>query len=166
MAFVFTAETLQIAKKIIGQYPHKRSAVMPLLHLAQKQNENWISDEVVEYVSSLLDVSLMNVYEILHFYTMYNKQPVGKHVVKICTGTSCLLSGADDIAQSCSRVLGLRSGETTTDDKQFTVQEIGCIGACIGAPAVIVDEKYYENMTSEQMESIVLNLRQKTYKKS
>ena len=155
-AFEFTAENLERARRIIGRYPPGRqaSAVMPLLDLAQRQNGNWVSRAVMDYIADLLEMPRMRVYEVATFYTMYNKRPVGRHFVQVCTNVPCMLRGSDDIVKACERKLGIRMGGTT-DDGQFSLVEVECMGACVNAPMVQIGDDYFEDLTPERMEEIL-----------
>jgi NADH-quinone oxidoreductase subunit E len=154
--FVFTRENLAKAKDILKKYPdaNKRSAIMPLLFLAQEQNDNWISRTAMEYIAEFLEVPAMYVYEVAHFYTMYNKKPVGKNLIQVCRTTPCWLRGSDQITDVCKRKLGLDVGGTTVDGK-FTLVEVECLGACVNAPVVQINNDYYEDLTPASMEKIL-----------
>ena len=154
--FVFTPDNLERARAIIAKYPAGRqaSAVMPLLDLAQRQNQNWLPRAAMDYVADFLEMPRMRVYEVATFYTMYNRAPVGKHFVQVCTTTPCWLRGSDDIVAACEHKLGIGVGETT-DDGQFTVVEVECLGACVNAPMVQINDDYFEDLTPERMEEIL-----------
>lgn len=154
--FEFTKENLQKAKQIIAAYPKgkQQSAVMPLLDLAQRQNNNWIPRAAMDYIAEMLDMPFIRVYEVATFYTMYNKQPVGKHLIQVCRTTPCWLRGAESITDTCKQKLGIDVGETTSDEK-FTLVEIECIGACVNAPAIQINDDYYEDLTPERTEEIL-----------
>lgn len=154
--FAFTADNLASAQKIIGRYPPERkaSAVIPLLHLAQKQHDNWLPRAAMDYVAGLLEMPPIRVYEVATFYTMYNHQPVGKHLIEVCTTTPCWLRGSDEILGACKKRLGVGPGETTPDGK-FTVVEVECAGACVNAPVVNIGEHYYEDLDADSMTAII-----------
>lgn len=154
--FEFTAENLERARGIIAKYPEGRqaSAVMPLLDLAQRQNGNWLPRVAMDYVADLLEMPRIRVYEVATFYTMYNREPVGQHCVQVCTTTPCWLRGSDGIVSACKRKLGVDPGETT-DDGRFTVMEVECLGACVNAPMVQINDDYYEDLDPESMERIL-----------
>ncbi|MEK6747400.1 MAG: NADH-quinone oxidoreductase subunit NuoE [Pseudomonadota bacterium] len=163
-SFVFTPENLQEAGVIISRYPQGRqqSAVMPLLALAQKQNNNWLPKIAMDYVANMLGMPPVKVYEVASFYTMYNLQPVGKHFVQVCTTTPCWLKGSDKIVEACENRLGVKIGETT-DDGQFTLREVECLGACVNAPMCQVtsfggDDNYYEDLTPDSVIKIIDSL--------
>jgi len=154
--FTFTPENLERAKKIIAKYPEGKqaSACMPLLDLAQRQNGGWLSRAAMDTVADILGMPRIRVYEVATFYTMYNKTPVGKHVIQVCTTTPCWLRGSDDVVHTCERKLGIGVGETT-DDGQFTLREVECSGACVNAPVVQIGDDYYEDVSPELMEAII-----------
>jgi len=145
--FAFDATNKALAEKIVAKYPEgrQRSAVMPLLDLAQRQNGGWLSKEALAYVADYLGLPLIRVYEVATFYTMYNLSPVGRHVVQVCTTTPCWLRGSDDVVNACRKSLGVELGETTPDG-QFTLREVECLGACVNAPVVQIGDDYYEDV--------------------
>jgi NADH-quinone oxidoreductase subunit E len=157
--FKFTKENLEAANQIIKKYPQgkQQSAIMPLLDLAQRQHDNWIPKVAMDYIAELLDITPMQVYEVVTFYTMYNKQPVGKNLVQICRTTPCWLRGSDDITNVCKQKLGIDIGETTADN-QFTLVEVECLGACVNAPVVQINDNYYEDLDPTSMEKILDDL--------
>ncbi len=149
-SFEFSPQNLERAKKIIAKYPpgKQQSAVMPLLDLAQRQHDNWLPIAAMEYIAKMLDMAPIRVREVATFYTMYNHAPLGKHHVQICTTTPCWLRGSDGIVEACEKRLGIKLGETTPD-KQFTLSEVECLGACVNAPMLQVGDDYYEDLTPE-----------------
>lgn len=155
-SFVFSPESLEKAKTIIARYPERRqaSAVMPLLDLAQRQHDNWVPRAAMDYIAELLEMPRIRVYEVATFYTMYNLAPVGRHFVQICTTTPCWLRGSDDVVDACRRKLGIDIGETT-EDGNFTVIEVECLGACVNAPMMLIGDDYYEDLTAETTEKIL-----------
>lgn len=155
-SFGFTPENMELAKRIIAKYPagKQASAVMPLLDVAQRQNGNWLPRAAMDYVADLLEMPRIRVYEVATFYTMYNRRPVGRHFVQVCTTTPCWLRGSDDIVAACERKLGISVGETT-DDGQFTLLEVECLGACVNAPMAQVNDDYYEDLDAEGMERLL-----------
>ncbi|HYH21451.1 MAG TPA: NADH-quinone oxidoreductase subunit NuoE [Azospirillum sp.] len=154
--FAFTPENLERAKRIIAKYPEGRqaSACMPLLDLAQRQNDNWLPRVAMDYVADLLSMPRIRVYEVATFYTMYNKVPVGRHMIQVCTTTPCWLRGSDDIVATCEHKLGIHVGEVS-DDGQFSLHEVECSGACVNAPVVQIGDDYYEDVSPEHMEKII-----------
>jgi NADH-quinone oxidoreductase E subunit len=158
-SFVFTAETLEKAKKIIAKYPQGRqqSAVMPLLDLAQRQNGNWLPRAAMDYVADLLEMPRIKAYEVATFYSMYNLKPIGKHFVQVCTTIPCGLVGADGVVDACKKHLGIGLGETTADG-QFTLIEVECLGACVNAPMAQINDDYYEDLTPENAVALLKGL--------
>ena len=159
-AFVFSAENIEKAQKIIARYPAGRqgSAVIPLLDIAQRQNDNWLSEEAMNFVAKMLDLPPARVYEVASFYTMFNLKPVGKNCVHICTTTPCWLRGSEGVVEICQKKLGIAMGETTGDGK-FTLREVECTGACVNAPVVQINDDVYEDLTPESMEKILDTLK-------
>lgn len=157
--FEFTQENQKIARDIIAKYPagKQQSAVMPLLDLAQRQHDNWLPLAAMDVIAEMLDMPKIRVYEVASFYTMYNKQPVGKHLVQICRTTPCWLRGSDEITRACRKKLGVDVGETTKDGK-FTLVEVECLGACVNAPMVQINDDFYEDLTADSMCNILDNL--------
>lgn len=155
-SFAFTAENLELAKRIIAKYPEGRqqSAVMPLLDLAQRQNGGWLPKVAIDHVADMLTMPRIRAHEVATFYTMYNLKPVGKHFVQVCTTTPCWLRGSDDIVHACEKKLGIGLGETTADG-QFTLVEVECLGACVNAPMVQINDSYFEDLTPETMTEIL-----------
>lgn len=154
--WAFTPENLELAKRIIAKYPAGRqaSAVMPLLDLAQRQNDNWLPRAAMDYVADMLEMPRIRAYEVATFYTMYNLKPVGRHFVQICTTTPCWLRGSDQVVATCEKKLGIKLGETTADG-QFTVIEVECLGACVNAPMMQIGDDFYEDLTAESTEAIL-----------
>lgn len=157
--FRFTSANKTKADEIIKRYPEGRqaSALLPLLDLAQRQNENWLSKEAMNYVADYLSLAPIRVYEVASFYTMFNLKPVGKNLVQVCRTTPCWLRGSDDIMKSCKKELGIDVGETTADNK-FTLVEVECLGACVNAPMVQINDDFYEDLTPENMKDVLKGL--------
>lgn len=153
--FAFTPENLEAARKIIAKYPPGRqaSAVMPLLDLAQRQH-GWLPRAAVEYVADMLAMPSIRVWEVATFYTMYNLKPVGTHRLQICTTTPCWLKGSEEVVEACRRRLGIDFGETTPDGK-FTMLEVECLGACVNAPVMAIDDNYYEDLDGPRTEALL-----------
>jgi NADH-quinone oxidoreductase subunit E len=158
--FEFTAENLAAAEKIVAKYPPGRqaSAVMPLLTLAQKQHDNWISQAVIEYIARFLGMAPIRVHEVASFYTMYNLKPAGRVQVQVCTTTPCWLRGSDEVVKACEKALGIRCGETTKDGK-FGLKEVECLGACVNAPMMQIGAEYYEDLDAQSAAKIVETLK-------
>ena len=160
-AFAFTQSNLAQARDIMRRYPQGRetSAVMPLLTLAQTQNDGWLSQSAIAYVATLLNMPVIRVQEVASFYTMYNLQPVGKHVVEVCTTTPCWLRGCGAVVQACEDQLGIKLGETTADG-HFTLREVECLGACVNAPMMQINGHYYEDLDADSTRRILSELAQ------
>ncbi|KAJ3300197.1 ndufv2NADH dehydrogenase flavoprotein subunit 2 [Borealophlyctis nickersoniae] len=153
--FEFTPANLKRAQEIIRKYPpqYKKAATIPLLDLGQRQN-GWTSISVMNYVAQLLEMPPMRVYEVATFYTMFNRQPVGKYFLQLCTTTPCQLCGSDKILETIQQHLGIKVGETTKD-KLFTLVEVECAGACVNAPVLAVNDDYFEDLTSDTTKKIL-----------
>ncbi len=158
--FAFTPENLAQAKKIIAKYPPGRqaSAVMPLLALAQKQNDNWLPQAALEYVAAMLGMAPIRVHEVASFYTMYNLKPAGRVQVQVCTTTPCWLRGSDEIVRACEKTLGIKCGEVTPDGA-FGLKEVECLGACVNAPMMQIGDDYYEDLDAASAARIVETLK-------
>lgn len=157
--FEFTPANKQEADKYIAKYPKGRqqSAVLPLLYIAQKQNGGWLSRAAMDYIANYLGMALIRVYEVASFYTMFNLKPVGKHLVQVCTTTPCWLRGSDEVVAACKKKLGIDIGETTADG-QFTLVEVECLGACVNAPMVQINDDFYEDLDIGSMSKILDDL--------
>lgn len=153
--FEFTAENLKRIDGIVANYPtgHKAAAVIPVLDIAQRQH-GWLPISAMNRVAELLDMSRMRVYEVATFYTMFNRDPVGKYHIQICTTTPCMLCDSTAILDSIKSKLGIEVGGTTNDGL-FTLSEVECLGACVNAPMVQINDSYYEDLTVKDMESIL-----------
>ena len=160
MAFEFIGENLKKAEEIINKYPEDRhkSAVMPLLDLAQRQNNNYLSKEVIEYISDMLHLPPIKVYEVASFYSMYNLKPVGRYLLQVCGTTPCMLRGSGNIIEVCKKKLNIEMNQTTADDL-FTLKEVECLGGCVNAPIVQINDDYYEDLDGDKMAEILDNLK-------
>ena len=158
--FAFTPENLALAKKIIAKYPEGRqaSATIPLLDMAQRQTGNHLTLEAMNYVADLLETPRIKIYETANFYTMFYKDKVGENHVQVCTTTPCWLRGSDAIVKTCKDKLGINVGETTADGK-FSIQQVECLGACVNAPMVQINDDFYEDLTPENMAKIIDDLK-------
>jgi NADH-quinone oxidoreductase subunit E len=154
--FLFTEENQKLATEILNKYPidRKRSAVIPLLDLAQRQNEGYVSKEIIEYVSELVDIPYIKTFEVASFYTMFNLKPIGKYHIQICGTTPCWLRGSNKIADTCFETLGIHYKETTKD-MLFSLSEVECLGACVNAPVVQINDDYYEKLDETQMLDLI-----------
>jgi len=155
-SFAFTPENAERARRIIARYPAGRqaSAILPLLDLAQRQSGGWLPRPAMEHVAAMLGVALMRALEVATFYTMFNLAPVGRHLIQICRTTPCWLRGSDDLTETCRRKLGVGLKEMTADGL-FTVVEVECLGACVNAPVVQVNDDLYEDLDAGRMEALL-----------
>ena len=155
-SFAFTPENLKQAEAIIAKYPSgfQQSAVLPLLDLAQRQSGNWLPRAAMDYVAGLLKMPPIRVYEVATFYSMFNLAPVGKHFIQLCRTTPCWLRGSDDIEKACRDKLGIGPGESTADGL-FTVREVECLGACVNAPVVQINDDFYEDLDAASMTKLI-----------
>ncbi|HZT90101.1 MAG TPA: NADH-quinone oxidoreductase subunit NuoE [Stellaceae bacterium] len=160
-SFEFTAENLERAKYHIGKYPPGRqaSAVLPLLDLAQRQCGGWLPRAAMDYVANMLDMAPIRVYEVGTFYTMFNLRPVGRYLLQACTTTPCQLRGSDEIVAACERKLGVKVGGTSSDGL-FTLVEVECLGACVNAPILQVNDDFYEDIDGPATEALIDALRE------
>jgi NADH-quinone oxidoreductase E subunit len=158
--FEFTPENLKLAQAHIAKYPPGRqaSAVLPLLDLAQRQHDNWLPRAAMDHVAAVLGMAPVRVYEVATFYSMFNLRPVGKHFFQICTTTPCWLRGSDAVVAACERQLGIGIGQTTSDGA-FTLTEVECLGACVNAPIIQVNDDFYEDLDAASTEALIDALR-------
>jgi len=152
----FSDEKLKEVQRIIGFYPEGRqkSAVIPVLHLAQQEFGGWLSAETMDYVASLLNILPIEVYEVATFYSMYNLKPVGKYMFEVCQTGPCMLNGSDQIIDYIKQKLGIGVGETTKDG-MFTLKAVECLGACGYAPLMQLGKNYREHLTKEKVDAII-----------
>lgn len=143
--------------ELVSRYPHKRAALLPSLWVAQEVYDGWLPEEAMQEVADHLGLSRAEVEGVATFYTMYNKEPIGRHHIEICHNISCMLYGADKLIHHCEGRLGIAKGETTPDGR-FTLNGAECLGACCNAPAVMVGGTYYEDVTPEKMDQIIASL--------
>ncbi|MSO92179.1 MAG: NADH-quinone oxidoreductase subunit NuoE [Rhodospirillales bacterium] len=158
--FQFTPKIAEAAMAIIAKYPpaFKASAVIPLLDLAQRQNDGWLPRAAMDYVAGMLGMPPIRVYEVATFYTMFILQPIGKHHVRVCTNVPCWLAGSDRVLATCRKSLGIDLGETSADG-QFSLAETECLGACVNGPMIWIGDDYYEDLDSENTERILETLK-------
>ena len=160
--FKFSKNNLEQINIILKRYPlkNKKSAVMPLLYLAQKQNNNWIPLSAMRNIAKLLSMPYISVYEIATFYSMYNLAPVGKHFIQVCTTTPCLIRGADKIVKLCKEKISPKENEISKNGNCSWV-EVECLGACVSAPMIQINDDYYEDLdeknTIEILNSLIKN---------
>ena len=154
--FEFTSDNLEKAKKIIKKYPNdkQQSAVMPLLYLVQKQNNNWIPLAAMKYIGKLLEMPYIKVYEVATFYTMYNLTPVGRHFIQVCTTTPCLIRGANKLIEACKEKISPNENELSKG-KNCSWMEVECLGACVNAPMMQINDNYYEDLDKEKTLKII-----------
>lgn len=159
---VFSEEHLQQVQRIIERYPEgkHKSALLPVLHMAQEASGGWLSTEALDYVAGLLKLEPIEVYEVATFYSMYNLRPVGKHVFEVCQTGPCMLSGSDNIIKYISEKLGIRPGETTSDGL-FTLKTVECLGACGYAPMMQLGKHYRQHLTPQKVDAIIEECRNK-----
>jgi NADH-quinone oxidoreductase subunit E len=152
----FSPATMTKAQEIIARYPadKKKSALIPLLHLAQDENEGWLSVETMDYVARLLDIAPIEAYEVASFYTMFNLKKRGNCLIEVCHTSSCWMMGANDVVAHIEKRLGIKNGQTTPDGK-FTLKTVECLGACGYAPMFQVGDKFYEHLTIEKVDALI-----------
>ena len=152
----FSDDKLKEVQQIIERYPKgkQKSAVIPVLHLAQEEFGGWLSAETMDYVASLLSIEPIEVYEVATFYSMYNLKPVGKYMFEVCQTGPCMLNGSDTIVKYIYDKLGIKPGETTADGL-FTLKTVECLGACGYAPMMQLGKHYREHLTKEKIDAIV-----------
>jgi NADH-quinone oxidoreductase E subunit len=157
--FEFSSDTLKKANELLKKYPpsRKQSAVIPLLDIVQRQADGWLPISAMQKVAQFLQMPEIRVYEVASFYTMFNLQPVGKHLIQVCRTTPCWLRGSNSITNECKGHLKIDLGQTTKD-KKFTLVEVECLGACVNAPMVQINDDYYEDLTPDIMKDILVDL--------
>jgi NADH-quinone oxidoreductase subunit E len=155
----FSEEALARANKIIARYPQgkQKSALLPLLHLAQSEFDGWLSPGVMDYVASILGIRPIEVYEVATFYSMYNTKPVGKCLIEVCQTSSCWLRGSEEIVAHIKNKLRIDVGETTADG-MFTLKVVECLGSCGTAPMLQCGANFYENLTTEKVDELLEKL--------
>ncbi|MBF0133595.1 MAG: NADH-quinone oxidoreductase subunit NuoE [Magnetococcales bacterium] len=152
----FSPEALEKTEKIFKRYPpeYREAALMPILHLAQREFGGWLSAEVIEYVAGFMNLSPIRVYEVASFYTMYNLKQVGRYHVQVCTNISCWLCDSDSIVKALEKCLKISVGQTS-EDGRFTLAEVECLGACVNAPMLQINDDYHEHLTPEKVVGII-----------
>jgi NADH-quinone oxidoreductase subunit E len=156
MTFALTPERERELEALLPKYPTKMAACIPLLHICQEQN-GYVSDDVVQFVATRLDLPPAHVKGVVTFYTLFNQHPVGKHQVWVCKTLPCALRGAGDVLKQCEKKLGIHAGETTKDGK-VTLRTAECLASCGTAPMIQVDKDYFENLTPERVDEILTRL--------
>ena len=156
----FSQEKLDKVKEIIARYPEgkEKSALIPLLHMAQDQNGGWLNTEAMDYVAELLNILPIEAYEVATFYSMFNLKPVGKHIFEVCRTGPCMVNGSDEIIDYIKEKLGISEGETTADG-MFTLKPAECLGACGYAPMMQLGTTFREHLTKEKIDKLVDELR-------
>ncbi|WCL48195.1 NADH-quinone oxidoreductase subunit NuoE family protein [Leptospira sp. GIMC2001] len=159
MAYQFSSHNEATFNKIKGQFPDKRSLILPCLYFVQR-DIGYVDKEGMEYIAERIGdpISLAQVYGVATFYTMYNKKPVGKFHIQICSNISCYLAGSDSITKGFCDKLGIQKGDTSTD-KMYTVDEVQCLGACGFGPVVQINDRYHENLRAEDIDGLIAALR-------
>ena len=158
-AALLTDETRQAIDHWLAKFPEgpegRRSALIQSLYAAQKQNGGWLSSELMDAVADYLELPPVWAYEVANFYSMLETEPVGRHSISICTNISCMLCGADQVVEQVEKKLGIKMGQSTPDGRIFLKVEEECVAACVGAPMMIVDGHYHENLTPEKIDAIL-----------
>lgn len=152
----FRPEAMQLMQSIIRRFPEgqHKSALLPLLHIAQSESEGWLSVPVMDKVAAILHIQPIEVYEVASFYSMFHLKPVGKCLIEVCRTSSCWLRGANDVVSHIEHKLGIKDGDTTTDGR-FTLRTVECLGSCGTAPMLQIGEKFYEDLTLEKVDQIL-----------
>jgi NADH-quinone oxidoreductase subunit E len=156
MSVVFSEKKLNRVKELVSHYPDgkQKSALIPVLHLAQEENDGWLSVEWMDYVAGLLQMTPIEVYEVATFYSMLNTKPIGRYVFEVCQTGPCMIKGSDDIIAYIGEKLGIKPGETTKDG-MFTLKKVECLGACGYAPMMQLGKNYREHLTEEKVDAII-----------
>jgi NADH-quinone oxidoreductase subunit E len=154
MAFSLSGDHQRELDRILARYPNKMAATIPVLHLCQEANQNWVSEEVMSFVAERLGVSTAHVKGVVTFYTLFNQHPPGKHQVWVCRTLSCALRGSENILHHCEKRLKIKQGETTKDGK-VTLRTAECLASCGTAPMMQVDKAYHENLSLEDVDRIL-----------
>ena len=159
MTFAFNEESTKLASLALAKYPddRKQSAVMPFLDIAQRQNDNWLSQECAEYVANQLDMPFIKVWEVVTFYSMYNTQPVGKNFVQVCTTTPCWLRGSENVVKACKEIIS-ETPKNVSSDNLFSWMVVECLGACVNAPMVQINDDFYEDLDYESTKNLLISL--------
>lgn len=162
----FSSESLVLVNKIMQRYPagKQKSAVIPVLHIAQAEFNGWLSAPVMDYVASILQIQPIEVYEVASFYSMFNLKPVGKCVIEVCRTSSCWLRGAEDVIRHIENKLNIRVGETSADG-MFSLKAVECLGSCGTAPMIQCGADYYENLTLEKVDDLLNRFKQEDKRK-
>ena len=156
MEIKFSEEALATVNRIMARYPEgkQKSALLPVLHIAQAEFEGWLSPEIMDYVASLLRIKPIEVYEVATFYSMFNTEPVGKCLIEVCQTGPCQICGSDDIVEYIENKLSIKAGGTTPDG-MFTLKTVECLGSCGSAPMLQCGADYFENLTPEKVDTLI-----------
>ena len=156
----FSDDAIALVNKIIKRYPDgkQKSAILPVLHLAQAEFNGWLSSDVMDYVASILKIQPVEVYEVASFYSMFNLKPVGKCLLEVCRTAPCWLRGADELVEHLEKKLKIKVGETTADG-MFTLKTVECLGSCGTAPMLQCGADFYENLSNEKADNLIDKLR-------
>ena len=165
-SFEFSNENKIKIDEILKKYPDskKKSAVMPLLYIAQRQNNNWIPLAAIQLIADMLETAYIKVYEVATFYTMYNLAPVGKYFVQVCTTTPCMIRGSGKVVEMCKKHISEKQGHVNKELDSSWI-EVECLGACVNAPMVQINEDYYEDLNAEKAEKIFNSFKEGTLPK-
>jgi NADH-quinone oxidoreductase subunit E len=153
----FTTDNAAVADDIIARYPVRKSALIPLLHLAQEQ-DGYVADDAMQHIAELVDVTPAEVLGTCSFYEMFKREPVGDYVVNVCTNISCMLLGGEELLHHLEHRLGIKAGDTTTDGK-FTLEDVECIAACTEAPCLQVNYRYFHRISNDEVDVLIDDLR-------
>jgi NADH-quinone oxidoreductase subunit E len=158
----FSNDALALVNKIMKRYPEgkQKSAILPVLHIAQAEFDGWLSSDTMDYVASILKIQPIEVYEVASFYSMFNLKPVGKCLIEVCRTGPCWLLGAEDIVRFIEKKLEIKDGQTTADG-MFTLKTVECLASCGTAPMMQIGEKYHENLTCKKTEEILNDYKNK-----
>ena len=154
---VLSAHVREEIDRWVAKFPQgrQRSAVIAALHAVQHENNGYLTPELMNAVAEYLDLPAIQVYEVAAFYSMFETKPVGRHCISVCTNISCMLRGAEEIVAHVERKLGVKTGESTPDGKFYLKQEEECLAACCGAPMMMVDHHYFENLTPTKVDEVL-----------
>lgn len=163
----FSDESIALAEKLMNRYPEgkHKSAIIPILHIAQAEFDGWLSPQVMDYVASILRIQPIEVYEVASFYSMFNLKPVGKCLIEVCRTSSCWLLGAEDVIRHIEKKLNIKVGETTADG-MFSLKGVECLGSCGTAPMMQVGADYYENLTLDKVDNLIHRFKSEGKRKS
>ena len=163
----FSEESLALVQKIIRRYPEgkQKSAILPILHIAQAEFDGWLSAPVMDYVASILKIQPVEVYEVASFYSMFNLKPVGKCVIDVCRTSSCWLMGSEDVVKHIQKKLNIKVGETTADG-MFTLRTVECLGSCGTAPMLQCGADFFENLNLEKVDGLLEQFRNDNKRRS